>query len=202
VANDYCTLAQVKAELKISDAADDSLLNIAISAASQQIDGYCGRRFWQDPAVVVRDYHPESPVVCEVDDISTATGLIVAIDLLGYGVYDTTLTLNTDFILEPKNAAAAVPAWPYEELHIVPFGQNYFPHTMRPGVRVTAKYGWPAVPDGVTKACLIQAIDLYKAKDAVFGIAGSNDYGQLRVSSGMNRLATALLGSYRKPAIG
>jgi hypothetical protein len=50
----------------------------------------------------------------------------------------------------------------------------------RPTVQVTAKFGWPAVPDDVTKACLVQAGQLHKAKDTPFGVAGVSDMGVLR----------------------
>lgn len=202
--NPYCTLAALKLELGVPLATrtEDAQLLAAIVAASRQIDGYCGRRFWQDRLVVTRLYHASSPTVCETDDISTATGLVVKIDLQGYGVYDITLAITTDFMLYPQNAALEVPARPFEEIHIVPFAQYYFARTMRPGVQVTAKFGWPAVPDDVTKAALLQAGQLYKAKDAIFGVAAFGDFGPMRVKARLNPIAEGLLGEYRKDAIG
>ena len=205
IVNGYCTLAQLRSELgsyASGDTDDDSKLEMSIEAASRQIDGYCGRRFWADGTVKTREYYAENHRSCEVDDISTVTGLIVKIDEDANGTFETTLTVTTDFILLPANAADEVPVQPYTELWAA--DNYYFPclGNGRPGVQVTATFGWPAVPDDVEKACLIQAADLFKAKDAVFGIAGSDGMGMLRVSSSINRFAQALLAPYRKPAVG
>jgi hypothetical protein len=207
--NAYCTLAALKAELKITDTDDDSLLYTAINAASRQIDGHCGWRFWQDSAVQARKFHPDNPgtvYLCDDetgDGISTTTGLVVKVDADGDGVFETTLTVDTDYFLEPSNAATRDPAWPYTELHVAPTAAAYFPcGWTRPTVQVTAKFGWPAVPDDVTKACLVQAGQLHKAKDTPFGVAGVSDMGVLRVRSELHPIAKGLLAPYRKPAVG
>ena len=181
---------------------NDTQIEEAVEAASRMIDGYCGRRFWQDGTVTAREYYADSPVCVEVDDISTVTGLIVKTDTDGDGTFETTLTISTDFILSPLNAADRTPVWPYEEI-IVPSSSYYLPRLSngRPGVQVTAKFGWPAVPDDVEQACRIQARELFKSKDAVFGaVALAESVG--RTIPGMNRQALALLADYRKPAVG
>lgn len=200
--NCYATLAQVKADLSLGVNTDhDTELDVAINAASRHIDGYTGWRFWQDASVVDRQYRAEDPrYVCVPEGISTTTGLVVKIDDDGDGTFETTLTINTDFILEPLNAADMVPVWPYTEILLA---DNYFfprPYNGRPGVQVTAKFGWSAVPDDVTKACIILAHDFYKARDTPFGVAGDASIGFLRV--GQNRTASMLLAPYKKPSIG
>ncbi len=202
VTNGYTTLAIVKSELAITDSTDDTLIEAAINAASREIDRFCGRRFWADAAVQVRYYHPFNHVCCFTDDISTLTGLVVAVDLLGYGNYDLTLTINSDFIVEPINAQAETTLWPYTELRIVPFAQNFFPTTIRPGVKVTAKFGWTTVPDDVAKAAAIQAAQLFKSKDAIFGVAAFGEFGPMRVRSELHPIAEGLLSPYAKPAVG
>jgi hypothetical protein len=70
-------------------------------------------------------------------------------------------------------------------------------------VQVTAKFGWPAVPDNVEKACIIQAVQLFKAKDAAFGVASFGDMGGgLRVHAGLNPIARALVDQFARPAVG
>lgn len=174
----------------------------SINAASREIDGWCGRRFWQDSTVAAREFYADDARCCHVDDISTVTGLVVKIDEDADGTFETTLTITTDFVLLPSNAADESPARPYTEIRLVDNYSFPVPGNGRPGVQVTAKFGWPAVPDDVTKACLVQATDLFKAKDAVFAIAGGAELGQLRVTSGLNRIAKALLAPYRLPAVG
>jgi hypothetical protein len=48
-------------------------------------------------------------------------------------------------------------------------------------VRVTAKWGWPAVPDTVVQATLIQASRLYRRKDSPEGVLGSAEWGTVRL---------------------
>jgi hypothetical protein len=199
--NAYTTLDALKTELQlpVGDYTYDTRLETAISAASRQIDRYCGRFFYQDATVQVRTYFPETPERCPVDDISTTTGLIVKTDDNDDGTYETTLTLTTNYILLPPNAAVGYPVEPYTELQLVDSGITAFPmsYSQRPGVQVTAKFGWPSVPDDIAKACLIQSTQLFKASDAVFG-GLSFDAGILRVRETLNPMAAALCEYYVK----
>jgi hypothetical protein len=204
ITNGYATLVQLKDELslKTTDTAVDARLERAINAASRQIDGDTGRRFWQDGSVVAREFYADSPTFAEVDDISTTTGLIVKVDSSGTGTYATTLTISTHVLLMPRNAAHRVPVWPYTGIVLTPEAAAYFPvGGVRPSVQVTAKYGWPAVPDDITRACLIQATQLFKAGDAVFGGLSFGDGAYMRVRSAMNPMAEALLDPYRKATV-
>jgi hypothetical protein len=48
---------------------------------------------------------------------------------------------------------------------------------------VTGVFGWPAVPANVKQAALIAAADLFRLKDAPFGIAGFGEFGVVRVQA-------------------
>ena len=205
ITNGYTTVELLKSELGIpqTNVDNDVKLEAAIAAASRQCDAHTGRRFWQDGSVVAREFYAESPVDCETNDISTTTGLIVKVDSNDDGTFATTLTINTDFILLPLNVADMVPVWPYTALRIVNTDNTTFPWwtSGRPGVQVTAKFGWPAVPDDVAKACLIQATQMFKASDAVFGGLSFGDAGFMRVRGGINPMAEGLLEPYCKPRV-
>jgi hypothetical protein len=71
---------------------------------------------------------------------------------------------------------------------------------LRPGVQVTAKWGWPSVPSDINMACLILAADLYKRKDAPGGILGLGDLGAVRMSP-IGRDVTAIVRAYRKEVL-
>lgn len=209
ITNGYATLVQIRSELTsyaASDTSDDSKLEMSIEAASRMIDGWCGQRFWQDPTATARTFTPQESNYLDLSDgdgISTTTGLVVKLDLADTGTYGTTLALSTDYLLRPSNAAVLSPAQPYTAIALT--GTNYlFIRSAygRPLVEITAKWGWPAVPTDVTKACLIQALDLFKSKDAAFGVAGVGEMGVLRVNSGLNRIAKALISPYRHPSVG
>jgi len=49
------------------------------------------------------------------------------------------------------------------------------------GCQVTAKWGWPAVPDPVHSACLILAGRLVKRGDSLLGVAGFGELGAITV---------------------
>ena len=207
ITNGYCTLAELKPELRIptADTDDDSRLEVAIAAASRQIDAHCGRFFWRDASVHTREFYANDYRRCEVDDISTTTGLIVQVDDDDDGVFETTLTLSTDFILRPLNAFDRHPVWPYDEIVLVDAINGNFPMSSsgRPGVRVTARFGWAEVPDDVKKATLVQSAMLFKSADAVFGVTEfANAGAAMRVGRTINPIAAALLEPYCKPRVG
>ena len=196
--NAYTTTALVRAGVDIpaTDTSEDIPIEAAIASASRQVDAHCGgRRFWQDATVVTRTYVATDDRILCVDDISTTTGLIVKTDTNGDGTYGTTLAITTNFLLWPTNAGAQYPVEPWTEIHLVDFGATYFPmwSSGRPGVQVTAKFGWAAVPDAVAMATLIQAIHVYKSPDAVFGMIQMGDGYASRLRSQMHPTAEALL---------
>lgn len=148
-----------------------------------------------------RQFYADHPHLIEVDDISTTTGLVVKIDTDGDGGFATTLTVSTDFLLLPLNAADQYPIEPYTELLLT--GTYTFPGGVRPGLQVTAKFGWPAVPENVEQACMVQTAMILKSPSAALGVAAFGDLGGgLRVTAGLHPTAKALLSRYAKPAIG
>lgn len=198
----YATLAELKAFVSIptADTADDTALQLALDASTTQVEGFCDRVFTADSVAVTRWYEVSDTGQVEVDPISTTTGLVVATDDNGDGTAETTWTLNTDYRLEPINAALATPVEPWTRL--VALGTKWFPRLRyRPGVSVTAKFGWPAgtVPQAVKLATLIQASRLFKRKDAPFGVAGSVEFGsEMRLLNELDRDAQNLLRPFRR----
>ena len=184
--NAYCTTAQLRTHLEAgASGLTTELLERAINATSRAIDKHCGRRFWVDAAVVARQYRPTDAYSVFIDDISTRTGVIVKTDTTGDGTYATTWDA-ADFDLEPRNAdvvAAGSSGDAYSFWQITAIDDKTFPlHDRRATLQVTAKFGWSAVPVDVEEACLIKAASLFKRKDAIFGIAGADVFGPVRIS--------------------
>lgn len=197
ITNGYITLATLKTELQIDDGLDDARLELSISAASRQIDAHSGRVFWLESGAATRFYNVAEPMVADVLDIASRTGLVVSIDEDDDGGFSTTLTETTDFILEPLNAEYLTPIQPWDRITMV---DNYrFPMKRRPGLRVTAVHGYPAVPDAVSSACLIQAKNIYK-------VTGSGVFGSMQISvdgipmriPALDYVAIGLLEPFRK----
>ena len=204
ITNGYATLAEIKAYMSISDSTDDTLLENLVESASRSIDRIANRRFYLDATASARLYRAYSNIFVFVDDIGTTSNLVVAIDEDGNGTYSKTLTLNTDYILDPLTSQSL--NRPFTQLTMVSNTESWpiFPgitsNGLRPGVQVTARWGWPSVPDDLNMACLILTADLYKRKDAPGGILGLGDLGVVRMSP-IGRDVTAMVRAYKKEVI-
>jgi hypothetical protein len=204
ITNGYATLTQIKAYMSISDNTDNDLLEDLVESASRSIDRIANRRFYLDATASARLYRAYSDIFVYVDDIGSTTDLVVKTDSNGNGTYAKTLTLNQDYILDPLTAPSL--NRPYTQLTMVSNTETWpiFPgltqNGLRPGVQVTAKWGWPSVPDDINMACLILTADLYKRKDAPGGILGLGDLGVVRMSP-IGRDVTAMVRAYKKEVV-
>lgn len=194
ITNGYCTLNELKAALRITDSVDDVLLENAVEAASRRIDNECSRRFYADANVSARVYASDRHDMVFVDDISTATGLVVKIDDDADGTFETTLALNVDYQLEPlNNLAQGRPALLLRAL------DTMFPiaATKRALVEVTAAWGWPAVPDAIREATVLLALRQFKRLDSPLGVAGFGDLGAVVVRR-IDPDVTAMIEPYKR----
>jgi hypothetical protein len=204
ITNGYATLTEIKNYMSISDNTDNDLLENLVESASRSIDRIANRRFYLDATASARLYRAYSNIFVYVDDIGTTSNLVVAVDENGNGTYSKTLTLNTDYILDPLTSQSL--NRPFTQLTMVSNTETWpiFPgltsNGLRPGVQVTARWGWPSVPDDINMACLILTADLYKRKDAPGGILGLGDLGVVRMSP-IGRDVTAMVRAYKKEVI-
>jgi hypothetical protein len=200
ITNGYVTLNELKAylDIPVADITEDALLEQIVEAASRSIDRIAGRTFSLDAAATARYYRTNDPYSLIVDDIGSTTSLAVALDTSGGGTYPTAAVYNTDFIVEPLNALAE--GRPVTLLTMVGAYLFPYPWNFRPGVRVTAKWGWPSVPDDVVEACLILSADLYKRKSSVGGVLGLSEMGAIRMSP-LGRDIAAMVRAYRREVL-
>jgi hypothetical protein len=68
-------------------------------------------------------------------------------------------------------------------------------------VQVTAVFGWPAIPEPVTQATIIQASRIFKRYDSPLGVAGFGDLGAIRVSRYLDPDMAQLVEPYRRMRI-
>ena len=202
ISNGYTTLATFQAYTGMSTVTADETINIekAIESASRSIDRMTNRRFWADASATARQYRATDFYRLFVDDISSTTGLLVKTDTGGDGTYETTLTFNVDYILDPINAPQQ--ERPFTVVTMV--GTTLFPSpiNLRPGIQVTAKFGWynGIPPDDVEEACLILSTDLVKRASSVGGVLGLSELGAIRMSP-LGRDVQAMVRPYRREVL-
>lgn len=167
--------------MPLSDGTRDALLNLALVGASRGVEKYCDGRepggFYLDTTATARVFDIRGAVRCDsywgewikVDDIGSVSGLIVEISS-DNTIWSTLTGIETG----PDNALVRGRA--IDTLFSPTFQFSY-----RRLARVTARWGWPAVPDEVEQATLLQASRLYRRKDSPEGVAGSADWGLVRV---------------------
>jgi hypothetical protein len=199
----YVSATTLKARLGITDSNDDARITYALKAASRGIDKCCHRQFNDAGTTSARVYWPASIVDADVDDFSTTTGLIIATDPGFTQAYGQTWT-SSQYELAPLNGIVdGETGWPYWQIHAI--GAPWFPIPYgrignRATLRVTARWGWAAVPDAITEACQIISEEIFKLRDAPFGVAGFSDYGAVRVRQ--NPIAMAMIAPYvRDPVL-
>ncbi len=196
ITNGYCTLAEVKAALRIpnADTVDDALLETAVESASRLVDGYANRNFYSSGSAT-RFFTPEDRIVCEIDDLISLTSLVVSADL--DGVFDQTWN-STDYQLEPLNGRAdGLTGWPATRIRAV--GDYVFATNIgEASVRVIGTWGWSAAPIAVKQATVIQASRIFKRLDSPLGVLSSPDLGYIRVGTRLDPDVQQLVEPYRQ----
>jgi len=115
-------------------------------------------------------------------------------------IFDTTWT-TSDYQLEPVNGILDGLTVPYTRIRAIgdylwPTLNNNFGEEAL--VQVTALWGWPAVPEPITQATIIQASRIFKRYDSPLGVAGFGDLGVMRVSRALDPDVMQLVEPYRK----
>lgn len=194
--NVYVEIEQFKATSDLTGFTfADGDIRAALLAASRWVDWECGRRFYADSdATSIRYFQPVSSDVIHVDDLITLTTL--ATDQDGDGTYEQSWTVNTDFVLEPLNAASE--GWPYTQMRRQSRMTTGFPTSVPRSAKVTGKFGWTAVPDPISKACgLVAGKILKRSREDPGGSAEALALGGASVKlAGSDPLVRGLMAPY------
>jgi hypothetical protein len=192
----YCSKEELKSRLSISqsDTTDDYEIQLALQTVTDWITTYCARHFYRISEI--RTFRPDNVWNLAIDDLVTCTSMDLDYD--GDGVYEVHWTEGVNFQLmryqDRYNAHNMGVARPNNYVQVLqgpansnPIGGQWFPwlwpFTHQNRVQITGIWGWADVPPNVTSAALILASDLFKAKDAPWGIAGFGDLGMVKVQS-------------------
>lgn len=168
-APDYCSLAELKSFVKITDTEDDDELGFAAAAASRAVDQHTGRQFGQVATAEERDYparwdRRRERWIVQIDDVEDITAMTVIVEA---GAVDV-------FQLEPVNAVKKKRVF---TAIVVDPDAAFKPTGGEALVTVDALWGWTAFPAAVKQATLLQASRLFSRRTSPYGIAGSPEQG-------------------------
>lgn len=188
VTKDYCTVAQVKADLpdsplfSSSDTTYDAVISVMITAASRLIDKEVGRWdgfFYPTTDSQTRYFDGSGEIEQDIDECISLTSVAVA-ESGGTGSTDyTSWTENTDFYVWPYNYSNL--AQPIAKLVIDWNGDKSTWTRYRKAVKVTGIFGYALTPPkDVTQACKIQTMRWYmRAKQAYQDGSANAEIGQM-----------------------
>lgn len=193
ITNGYCTLADVKAALRITDTIDDALLENSINSASRMIDQYCNRYFYSTSAGEVRYYKANDGFTCWIDDAQSISEVKTSsTDPL---IFDTTWDV-ADYQVMPANRWANGAYYPITA--ITATDNLLFPVWADIAlVKITGTFGWSSVPEPIKFACIIQASRLFKRLESPLGVAGVSDIGIMRVGANIDGDVAQLINPFR-----
>lgn len=182
----YIGLEEFKDRLGITDNADDSQAQIAIQVVSGWINEYTGTHFTR--VTETRTFVARSLVMCNLDPLVSVTSF--SVDRDGDGTFEEAWVKDTDYQLrigpDLYNLGSTGILRPYRQAVTVQSGKLFpfiYPFARLDRVQVTGTWGWSQVPPPITEAAFLLAADLFKMKDAPFGVAGVSDFGITRIQA-------------------
>ena len=178
---DYCTVAEVKADIPespLSSSTDyDAALAIMVTDASRLIDAAVGRWpnfFYASTADETRYYDGNGEQELRIDECLSITTLSVA-ESAGVASTDYTDWATTDYYVHPYNYTAL--SEPFRKLIVDVYnGSKAYFHPYRKAVKVAGVFGWSTTPPSeINRAAKIQCVrTLMRAKQG-YQDAGANE---------------------------
>jgi hypothetical protein len=186
----YATLAQLRASLRLADSVDDTLLKLALDAANEAIDAYCGRTFDTATIDTTRYYAAVKFDYVEVDDLQSITEVSTSKD-------GSTWEVTVDYQREPLNQWTDGMTWPTTRLRTV----NNTSWSTLGGVqtlKITGKFGFGSTPSSIVQATILQSSRIFARLSSPLGVAGFDAIGAVTVRAGLDVDVQQLLSPYRR----
>lgn len=173
----YASLGDLKSAIRITDTDSDTLLQVALDAATSAIDEHCNRTFTASTVASVRYFEPLSDGLVSTDDFWSTDGLVISSggSVVSLAIYN----VSAGYTLLPENAPSlGEPYTGFRYSHSPLASWPLLWAAQKASVAVTAKWGYAlAVPAAVKMACLLQASRWFARRNSPYGIAGSPEMG-------------------------
>lgn len=165
---DYTNLATMKRYLSLdSDTTYDTLLQDSITSASREVDRRTNRYFGEELVASLRTFDVTGRCVLFVHDIANNEDLVITNADSGAAI--------TDFVLLPRDGIVdGVTGHPFTSIR----SDNF---SVGDVIEITAKWGWPEIPDVVIEATKMIAAETFMQKDTPLGIKGMDEFGSVRL---------------------
>lgn len=171
----YLETADAKEWVGRFDDDDEPLFAAVLNAAERSIDRHCGQRFVLDATATARLFFTSCGYELDLGAssavIGDTAGMIVRTDDNDDGTAET-LWAGSDYYTLPLSGIGpdGRAGWPVNRLVAV---ERTFPiGGRRPGVQVTAKWGWAATPEPVLLAVRLLFAAWYQRRATVTGAGG------------------------------
>ncbi len=173
----YATLAQVRDALRLpaDDESLDATIERVLDSATAEVNTICRRTFDLDGSASARLVVASRPSMLLVDDIGDVGS--IAVETRSGSAW--TAVDSGAYQAEPLNGMRNSEPWPV--MWLVALGSSW-PVGAQASVRVTAKWGWPAVPAPIVEATILMAVRTLKRPDAPFGVT-FGELGALQLQS-------------------
>jgi hypothetical protein len=195
----YTTLAMLRTslDLKAGETSQDGLLQQAIDAASRGLDdmppGRAAGAFLPAAAASTRIVATRRRLLREGRTVLLLLGTMCEI------------AAEDGLAIEVRAGTGWIPFTGWEIEHpdpgdpITVLRASHWP---RCDLRITARWGWPALPPKIAQAALIQATRLYKRRTSPEGVAGSAEWGGVIRLTRLDPDVAALAESVTTPGFG
>lgn len=199
--------------VKTEDAGTREVVSLGTSTGTYIANGLishnCGQHFYR--VTEARTFAPRSVWELSVDPFVPGSITSFRLDYTGDGTFETSWTEGLNYQAlrqgESYNPNAFGTPRPHNFIRVLlgspatEAGGQFFPFTWpfthMDRVQITATWGWQEVPANVQQAALMMAADLFKTKDAPWGIAGMGDLGLVKAQA--NPWIIELLRAYVNP---
>jgi hypothetical protein len=167
--------------LRSTIVADEVEIEMALGAAESAINSMCHRTFTVPTAASTRTFVSTDTYGLVVPDIASTADLVIVNNGATLTAADYQLEISPGV---PGPVGVDGRTWPYSRI-IRLSGWWHVPTDGKATVSITARWGWPAVPDEVKLATKLLARDYLLARDTGFGIVQVGDFSRRVAGNGV-----------------